>query len=642
VTRVCLAALLPTILFGFSPVAAQRTQDNAVTSAGDAFGVAVGSERIGLYTVDDIRGFNPIEAGNARIEGLYFDQQDRPANRLIEGSTVRVGITAQGFPFPAPTGIVDYRLKATNGSPGASIDLERAAFGGFSATLEANLPIDGDRLAVAISAGIRRFNLASGGHNNLRAYSAVLRWHPYEAAEVTGVFGGFYGRDEDSVPSFFPATETLPPRLQRNRFLGQNWDRRRGGTQLAGVIAKLPIGNWRLDTGVFRSVKRNDVTFADLFRGVRSDGSVASRVIIADNNNKDISVSGEVRLTRQFRAGAFVHNVVATARGRIKTRDFGGQTAIALGASTVNAIDIRTRPIFAIGPNARDDVRQLTLGLAYGLAWPGRAAINIALSRSDYHKTVDFADPAVPDQSVASAPVLYNINGSAVITKRITLFGGYVKGLEESLIAPDVASNRNEAPPAIITEQTEAGVRIAMAPRLSLVAGVFSVRKPYFGLDPALRFGQLGSVENRGVELSLTGQLSRTLTMVAGAIVLDSRITGSAVDKGTIGRRPVGSVRRRSILNLDWKPAGQARWSFDSAVESFSSRVGNTANHLFAPPYSTLALGVRYRTKVGGAATLVRIQVTNLFDAYGWLVSNSGGFTYSPARTFTLQLAADF
>jgi iron complex outermembrane recepter protein len=268
VRRASVAALLWLIcLCSAHPARAQRTQENAVTSASDAFGVAVGTERIGLYTVDDIRGFNPIEAGNARIEGLYFDQQDRPANRLIEGSTVRVGITAQGFPFPAPTGIVDYRLKITDGKPSASFDLERAAFGGFSGTLEANIPLDGDRLAVAVSAGVRRFRQPSGGQNSLRAYGAVVRWHPYAAAEITGVFGGFYGRNEDPVPSFFPAADALPPPIMRSQFLGQSWDRRNSGTQLAGLIAKLPFGRWRIDAGVFRSNKRTDVTFADLFRG---------------------------------------------------------------------------------------------------------------------------------------------------------------------------------------------------------------------------------------------------------------------------------------------------------------------------------------------------------------------------------------
>jgi iron complex outermembrane recepter protein len=637
--RRCLLATLCSC--AATPLLAQRTQENAVTAAGDAFGVAVGNEKIGLYSTDDIRGFNPVEAGNARIEGLYFDQQERPSNRMIEGSTIRVGITAQGFPFPAPTGIVDYRLKLTPPELGLVLDVERGAYGGFAASAEANIPLDSGRLVLLLTAGIRRFGQPQGGHNNIRAFSTQLRWQPYDKAEVTAFFGGFGSRDEDPVPNLFPAGDTLPPEIERGVFLGQDWDRKSSYTRLGGVVAKLPFGSWRIDAGVFRSIKANGSTFSDLLRGIRPDGSVASRTIIADADNLDASTSGEVRLSHAFRTGAVSHNIILSARGRAKDRDFGGAVSLALGASTVNAPDLRGRPTYVLGANDHDHVRQMTLGVGYGLTVPGRGVLNVSVSRSDYRKTVDFANPAAVDLSVSSAPILYNISGSAILTRRITLFGGYVKGLEESLIAPDIATNRNEAPPAIITEQAEAGVRFAITPKITLVAGVFSVKKPYFGLDPTLRFGQLGTVDNRGIELSLTGTLMPGLSLVAGTVFLDSRVSGDAVTSGRIGPRPVGSVRRRSILNLDWKPAGQTHWSFDSAIESLSSRIGNTSNRLVAPARATLALGTRYRTTIGGAAALFRVQVTNVFDEYGWLVSNSGGFTYSPGRTFIAQLAMD-
>ncbi len=612
-----------------------------MTGASDAFGSAVGTEKIGLYSTDDIRGFNPIEAGNARIEGLYFDQQERPSNRLIEGSTMRVGITAQGFPFPAPTGIVDYRLKLTEPTRGLALELERGAYGGLMASAEANLPLDHDRLVLLATAAFRRTVQPQGGHMNTRAYGALLRWHPFARAEVTAVFGGFGQFDEDPLPSFFPAGDALPPQVARGVFLGQDWDRKSSYTQLGGLTAKLPFGNWRIDAGIFRSTKVTGSTFADLMRGVRPDGSVASRTIVADADNADTSISGEVRLSRLFRTGPLVHTLVASARGRAKNRDFGGQVTLALGASTINAPDVRQRPAYSLGPNDHDRVRQTTLGLGYGLNWAGHGTFSLSVSRADYRKSVDFAAPASPDLRVASTPILYNLTGSLVLTRRVILFGGYVKGLEESLIAPDIATNRNEAPPAIITEQAEAGFRVALMPKLTLVAGVFSVKKPYFGLDPALRFGQLGTVDNRGVELSLAGTLLPGLSIVAGSVFLDPRISGEAVASGRIGAHPVGSVSRRSVLNLDWKPAGQASWSFDYAIESLSSRIGNTSNRLFAPPRTTLALGTRYRFKINGTAGLVRVQMTNVFDEFGWLVSNSGGFTYSPGRALIAQLALD-
>ena len=54
---------------------AQRADENAIVAASDAFGTSVGLQTVGLYSPTNARGFNPAQAGNLRIEGLYFDQQ---------------------------------------------------------------------------------------------------------------------------------------------------------------------------------------------------------------------------------------------------------------------------------------------------------------------------------------------------------------------------------------------------------------------------------------------------------------------------------------------------------------------------------------------------------------------------------------
>jgi iron complex outermembrane recepter protein len=620
---------------------AQRTQDNAVTSSSDAFGKAVGNEKTGLYAIDDIRGFNPIEAGNARIEGLYFDQQERLSPRLTDGSTIRVGITAQSYPFPAPTGIVDYRLKTARARPSASLELERGAYGGLAASLETAVPLDGDRLGMTAGLAARRLISPQGGVTNFRAFAASLAWHPTANAVVTTFWSGIQVRGEDATPTIFPVDNLLPPQIERGRFIAQPWARRFAGSRTYGAIAKLPLLGARIEAGLFRSHRFTETSFADLFTGARASGQIASHVIIADGDNDDDSISGELRLVRDWVHGDWRHHLYATARGRAKDRDFGGQVAIPLGADSLLDPRVIARPSFTLGANDHDRVRQTTFGLGYAAEWARRASISASVATSQYRKTVDFADPNLANARSQADPVLYSIGGSVFLRPSLALYGGYVRGLEESIIAPEIATNRGEAPPAILTRQVDLGLRYAVTPNLSLVAGVFSVRKPYFGLDTARRFGQLGIVDNRGVEISLAGRLRPGVSMVAGMVLLDSTISGDAVALGQIGARPVGSVRRRTVMNIDWKPQHQTRWSFDLAIESVSSRIGNTRNLLIVPARTTLAIGTRYRIKLGDVSSLIRIQATNLTDEYGWLVSNSGGFTYSPGRTVTAQLIFD-
>src|SRR4028118_41121 len=76
---------------------AQRSDENAVKAAGDAFGTSVGNERIGLYNAGDVRGFSPVTAGNIRIEGLAVTEHGGFTSRIVSGSTIRVGPTAQSY-----------------------------------------------------------------------------------------------------------------------------------------------------------------------------------------------------------------------------------------------------------------------------------------------------------------------------------------------------------------------------------------------------------------------------------------------------------------------------------------------------------------------------------------------------------------
>ncbi|HKQ15901.1 MAG TPA: hypothetical protein VJT80_20855 [Steroidobacteraceae bacterium] len=59
-------------------------------SADDAFGTSVGNESIGLYQPFEVRGFSAVDAGNVRLDGLYFDRQADPITLLVPSSTMRL------------------------------------------------------------------------------------------------------------------------------------------------------------------------------------------------------------------------------------------------------------------------------------------------------------------------------------------------------------------------------------------------------------------------------------------------------------------------------------------------------------------------------------------------------------------------
>lgn len=635
------------LALGLMPPAAmaQRAGENAATQSSDAFGRSVGQDKSGLYSSDDVRGFNPVDAGNVRLEGLYFDQVDRLSPRLSDGNTIRVGPAVLRYPFPAPTGLVDYSLTQPRGETSYSFNLEDGSTsnGGIGGSFEFKQPLDGSRLGLSGGFGWRNANRWEGGTARYRTVGATLGWRPTDRVTVLLFGGAFYFRSDEARATYYPAGTDLPPQLERGVDLSQPWAPRNATNWAYGAVVKAPLGGLGLEAGLFYNGRTQDTVFADLLFGVKSDGSVRSRRVIADGNNRDASLSGEARLVKQWQHGEVNHRLVASLRGRARDRRFGGSQSIDLGASTILVPDIRPEPVYTIGPKSFDEVRQLTWGASYSLVRAGHYGFDASLSKTSYRKAIDFADPRLTDPETREGPIMWNAGGTVNLSPALALYAAVSRGMEEALAAPEVAVNRNEAPPAIHTSQLEAGVKYALTPRLTLIAGGFSITKPYYNLDPALRYRQLGNLRNRGVELSLTGQLRPGLTVVGGTMLLDPRISGEAVDSAQIGPRPVGQIRRRSVLTMDLRSKqGRGPVSVDLSLESLSSRTANAANTLAAPPRAVVNLGARYRFKLAGGNWLIRPVLFNLFDQYGWNVSSSGGFTYIAPRAATLQLVADF
>ena len=84
---------------------AQRADVNAITAADDAFGYVAAGDAIGLYDASNVRGFSPLRAGNARIDGMYYDRQARFSDDILASTRIQVGDNAVAFPFASPSGV---------------------------------------------------------------------------------------------------------------------------------------------------------------------------------------------------------------------------------------------------------------------------------------------------------------------------------------------------------------------------------------------------------------------------------------------------------------------------------------------------------------------------------------------------------
>jgi iron complex outermembrane receptor protein len=623
-----------------APALAQRTDDNAVAEAEDAFGTSVGDDSIGIYNAYNVRAFSPVDAGNVRIEGLYFDQQTYLTSRVAGGSTIRVGISAQSYPFPAPTGIADFSLRKPGGSPLASVGVGFGPWNGGYGEVDIELPIDGERLGIAAGAGIYRNGQPFGGSPQDVSLGAVARYAPRHGVEILSFWSRIETKDSEAQPLIFTSGAFLPKRFKRNEFYGQEWADF-GAEQINyGMVARADPAGFDVRLGVFRSVSNVDRSAADILFNTTADGLVGRRIVVIEREARAASTSGELRVSRHFDEGPRRHTLIASLRGRAQDRRYGGAALIDLGPSTSLGPDFRPEPSYGQGPKTLDRVRQTTFGVGYQGRWKGIGELSFGVQKSNYSKAITDPDPMVIFPETRDSPTLFSANAAIYATPKLAFYGGYTTGLEESPVAPGEAVNLNEAPPAIHTRQIDGGVRWSVG-KVTAVVGLFDVEKPYFNLDGGLRFRQLGIVRHRGVEISVAGQLLPGLNVVAGTVFLDAKVSGEEVNNGSIGPKPVGSIGRHTIISFDYRLPSYPALSFDIYAEGTSDRTANAANTLIIPARAILNLGTRYRFNLGDTKLMFRAQVANVTNTFGWNNGSSGFFVPNGARRFSLSLAAD-
>ena len=614
----------------------QRTSENPVASAEDAFGTSVGNERVGLYFPQSARGFSPIQAGNVRINGMYFDYQADLNQRLISGSNVRVGLTAQGYPFPAPTGVADFSLRLPGQEAVASTVVGIGPFGGPRLEVDAQIPVT-EALGMAAGVGVNDMELYHGGDQRVLTAAVIARWRPAENLEIIPFWSMQEESDGEAQPIIFTGGSYLPPQIERRRYFGPEWAQNEGEDVNYGLLTTFSFGDWTLRGGAFRSIAHDYRNFTPLFLDTTPEGD-ADREVIAEQARRFASTSGELRLTRQWIEGDRLHLVHLMTRGRMQDRRYGGSQRFDFGRGPIDEPILAPEPAFAPGPQTTDEVRQATFGLGYEGRWRDVGELSLGVQRTFYEKAVVRPSGALPVSE--SSPWLFNGTLSVIASNELVFYAGYSKGLEESPVAPDIALNRGEAPPAIITKQMDAGFRYAITPELRVVAGVFDVRKPYFALDPTLLFRELGEVRNRGIEASLAGQVTPRLSIVLGAVFLDAKVSGDQVDLGLIGRRPVGAGDLTVTGALNWNLPWVQGLSVDLAYESISERVADRANSFVIPGRYIYSLGGRYRFDLFNRPATFRAQMVTVNNVYGH--NNLGeGFYYNAPRRFQMSLTVD-
>jgi iron complex outermembrane receptor protein len=618
---------------------AQRAQDNAVTAASDAFGASIGRESIGIYTPDIVRGFSAIDAGNARLDGLYFDPVRLPSPRLTAATAIRVGISAQGFLLPAPTGVIDYSLRhpggALKGSAYASVD----SYGNATLEGDAEIPLIADTLSMGIGLSTNYESYYNRTSDRNRTEAVLMEWKATATLKIFTFWSRYDMYDAGAPPLYISAGDFAPPYIERRRFNGPTWAVSSLSADNDGAIARWSFAkNWLVQGGIFYSGTHSPLSYTNLYLDLTRDGR-ARQFLFVDPHPANTSISGEIRLSHSFVVAGEPQTLHLAFRGRHRERSYDGTDEIDLGTASVSELQLARRPQFTFTRQDHDLIEQETVGLAWVGRWSDRLGFSSSVQSTSYEKRVQLAAAAAP--RISASPVLYNLASTLSLTPRVSLYGSYTRGLEDSGAAPDSAANRNEPLPASATTQADAGVQLQISSALHFVAGAFQIRKPYFEFNAENQFTLLGDIINRGVEASLSGALTPQLSIIAGAQVGQPRVSGTGVRLGLVGREPVDKPAAHAELDLDWRPVQAPRLSLDTGVTYVSRKVATINEAVTLPARLLVNGGARYTIRSAGKPVQLRLAVTNLLNVYGFDLYGSGVYDIIAGRVFQLSAAVD-
>ncbi len=649
--RICPGTLLAVLaLLAVSSAAqAQRATENAVAGADDAFGSSVGLESTGIYSELDTRGFSPSKAGNARIDGVYYDPVGTLSSRLRSSNAVRVGFAAEDYPFHAPTGIIEYRLRPFPAELGTSFGYNVLAFGGFIREWDLRLPISGDRIGFVGGAAQSHQRQSDGSGTEAFGFSArvIMRIGDVELAPFTSL--GWFTQNHVR-PLTVVTGDTLPKIPEVRRYLGQDWaSGHHDNHQFGGVVKATITRNLSLRTGLFHAKGNRPENYSEIYSlipALSGDMPVqANHTVIADPLHRIHSTSGEAQLAWRIESGNWQHRIIAGFRARDRLTQTGGSFVSSYSTPVIYGDpDPRPQPVFVFGSPNDGRVRQHSFMLGYTGKLAGTGMVNLGIQKAHYRGTSRDGRTGVITGS-NDDPWLYNAALGLDITPAVSVFVGTEKGLEDSGTAPESAINRNEQLPATRSTQYEGGVRWKFHGG-QFVVNAFQITKPYFSFDQTRAFTAVGNVRHRGVEASLSGQFGKRLHLLAGAVAAQPRV----VDRlPGVGERPAGMASLFARIDVNYRTdifgglTPTASFTFTGSRAVGSRPLASLGDkQLMVPGFATLDLGLRQSFKLGKVPMSFRALALNVFDAASWKVVAPNTLYMEERRRFNLTVTADF
>jgi len=612
----------------------------------------------GFNDTVNLRGFNLDNSTSYRREGLIFQNQvqspfeNKAAVEIIKGpASVRYG-------FTPPGGVINYVLKRPTDQPYQFVQAFGDSFGSAGVHVDMGGRISdevGFRVNAVVANEATFVNNVAGPRYMV---SALVEWTPTDRLTID--FEGEYQYREleqqatISIGSF--ADDVTPEErraliesFDRTTFIGQEWGTYPTSNFVGSIGARYEISNkWQVQARLQQMRLVRDQQAAGIaFGTLQANGDFEQDIFFDPSQVRD-PLSAEVFVTGQFDTFGITHDVAfggALSRNPLRF-SLGGDCCLVAGTSNVfNPVEL-PQPAATATPTV-DAIRfnQEALFISDLISLTDQFKVFGAVRWSRQENLDRFNVTETLETTYEDSDFVPNVGVLYTPTDRLTVYASYSEGITQGEQIPEDAVNFGIDGDAFLrpaaTSQLEAGVKAEVVPGAILTAAYFDISQPLATFNEDDVFDYLGDQVHRGVEVTLTGEVTPGLRLIAGGLYLDPSIDNPN-DPVLDGNRPSGVPEYQINLFADYEVAAVPGLALNGGVFLTGERFADELNTFTIDGYVRVDLGLRYAFDLGDQRLTARLNVRNVTDENFVEGTAFGSFLFGAPRAAFFSLASEF
>lgn len=628
------------------PVSKEVVSGNALQNAQDGYsdavknqaGVAPSSSKGSPSDTISIRGINLNTVSNYRINGglavasvMTIPTEDKEKLETLKGANALM------FGVASPAGIINLVTKRATDADITNFSLSASSFGQYYSAIDI-----GRRFGEDKSAGVRINAAASHLENGVHytggtsAFASIgADWRMTDRLTVQGDFE-YYKKDtilQATVSILSPVNgQVQVPNVPEPRnLLSGTWATYSGDTKnIQGRADYVITDNWKVmaELGRSDSGRDRDVTRVGKYNPVTGAGGV---VTVAESDQRLVNTLMRTEVLGRFWTGWFKHDLtIGAAQSERETlTPFQASVTLSQAQNIFDPITLNPPPAPASPTGLAPQISK-DLGLyAYDTVGVGRD-FKALLGFRRTNSVQDF-------NGIHSSAIVNSPAGGFLweVLPKTTIFGSYMKGLEDGAVAPVNAANPNEIQPPGVSSQTEIGLKSTFIKGLSFSGSYFYISRVNAVLDSVTNiFSNNGYIHFKGQEAVIAYDISRQWTINAAGQHLAA--VQFSDDPKLDNFVPENTPHFLGNIFVTHRTPFVPGLTLTAGASYVTSRFVNPQDQGTIPGYLLISCSSGYETRLRGYRTSFQFLVDNIANKRYWNSAQQG--TYGTGMDRSLKL----